>query len=767
MPDNCMKKQINSKQNARRIIGLLCISLLCFTLLPAQNKTNKSFTDYVNPFIGSSDHGHVFVGANVPFGMVQAGPSNIMQTWDKFNGWDWCSGYNYASKEILGFTHTHLSGTGIGDLNDILILPANGKLQTEKMKFEDENSGYGSSFSHEKEICRPGYYKVCLDKYKITAELTATERTAFHQYKFDNTDNAHLLVDLAFGMGWDAPVNTSFTQVNDTVFTGFRFSKGWAHDQRVFFAIKLSQPVTALQLFDSTASVSGSNAEGKYIKAALFFNAAKNPLLKIKIGLSPVSAENALANIAAEIPHWDFEKTKKSADTKWHKELEKIKITAGEQIKTIFYTALYHAAFFPCLYNDNNGAYLGTDKKEYSNPGFANYTLFSLWDTYRGFHPLATLIQPDKVNDYIQSFLAIYKQQGKLPVWHFYGNETNTMIGYPAVPVIADAILKGFKGFDINLAYEAMKQSAMQQTDGINYIQRLQFIPADSIGESVAKAQEYAIADGAIALVAKYLGKKDDYDYFSKRAQLYKLYFDKTTGFMRGRLAATEWRTPFSPFNASHRQNDYCEGNGWQYTWLVPQDVKGLIQLFGGDKLFTQKLDSLFNAPSALGNEASPDISGMIGQYAHGNEPDHHITYLYSYAGQPWKTAALIRKITDTFYTAKTNGLCGNDDMGEMSAWYVLSALGFYPVNPASGDYVFGSPLVSSAVITTGEKKFSIRAVNNSATNIYIQKATLNGKPYTKSFLSHSDIVKGGDLVLYMGSKPSAIWGAAYGARPQ
>lgn len=727
----------------------------------------QSLADYVDPFIGTAEHGHVFLGANVPAGAMQLGPSNIIQTWDKFNGWDWCSGYNYSSKEILGFTHTHLSGTGIGDLNDILILPANGALQLERMKFNEPSSGYGSPFSHQNEICKPGYYSVYLDKYKVNAELTATERVGFHQYKYERADNAHLLVDLSFGMGWDAPTETSIEKLNDSTFVGYRFSTGWANKQRVFFALKLSKPVTKFEFYDSTAFIKGNKLKGKFVKAALYFDAIKHPLMRVKVGLSAVSTENALGNIKAEIPGWDFEKVKNIASKKWNNALGKIEIEADKKTKTIFYTALYHSLFAPSIFSDYNGDYLGADLKPHSNPGYTTYNLFSLWDTYRGLHPLATIIQPEKVNDYINTFLSIYKEQGKLPLWHFQGNETNTMIGYPAVPVIADAILKGFHGFDINLAYEAMKHSAMQKTDGIQFIQKLQFIPADSVEESVAKAQEYAIADWAIAQIAKKLNKPDDYNYFSKRAQLYKRYFDVSSGFMRGRLSGDNWRNPFNPFNALHRQNDYCEGNAWQYTWLVPHDVNGLIELMGGDKNFTKKLDSLISVSSVLDKNTSPDISGMIGQYAQGNEPNHHIAYLYAYAGQPWKTAEKIRQITDSFYTTNANGLCGNDDAGEMSTWYVLSALGFYPVNPVGGTYVLGSPLVNKATIHSGNKTFTIEVENSGRNNAYIQSITLNGKTYPYSFLLHKDILAGGELIIKMGNQPNAKWGVENKYRPR
>lgn len=726
--------------------------------LNAQTTLKKRLTDNVDPFIGSAKHGHVFVGANVPYGAVQLGPSQIMQTWDKFNGWDWCSGYNYSSPEILGFTHTHLSGTGIGDLNDILLLPANGKTQVVRAGFNDMESGYGSLFSKEKEQARPGYYQVYLDKYKVKAELTATERVGFHQYTYEKKDNAHLLIDLGFGMGWDAPVETYFRQINATTFEGYRFSKGWAVDQRIYFTIELSAPVTKTELYNGAAILQGTQATGKEIKAALFFDAEKVPVLKVKVAISPVSPENALLNLKTELPGWDFDAVVKLADARWEKALSKVMVNAPAVQKTKFYTALYHTMIAPSLFNDVNGDYRGTDKKVYKNASFNNYTTLSLWDTYRGLNPLMTILQPERVNDIVKTMLTIYQQQGKLPVWHLHGNETDCMIGYPAVPVIVDAYLKGFRKYDVELAYKALRQSAMQDTNGIQYIQKLKTIPADLVEESVAKAMEYAISDGSIAQMAKALGKMDDFKYFTERSKLYRQYFDKGTGHFRGRMADGSWRSPFNPYNAVHRQNDYCEGNAWQYTWLVPQDVNGLIGQFGGTKPFLNKLDSLFSISSKLDEKTSPDISGLIGQYAHGNEPNHHIPYLYTLAGRAWRTAELIRQIDEQFYTDKPDGLCGNDDVGEMSAWYVFSALGFYPVNPTSGEYVFGTPLINDAVIKLpGNKTFRIIVVGNSKDNPYISKIEVNHKPYTKSFITHQTIVAGGEMKIYMSNKPVTL----------
>lgn len=760
------------KYNKIAFSGILALNLLFANPAISQHKKGKqtkqlkqtdiNYTQYVNPLIGSAGHGHVFVGANVPFGAVQLGPVNV------FEGWDWCSGYNYASNTILGFTHTHLSGTGIGDLNDILLLPVSGKAALTKGTKEDMATGYGSYFSHNNEIVKPGYYSVLLDKYNIKAELTASERVGFHKYTFDSADDAHILVDLADGIGWDRPVKTFIRKVDETKIEGYRYSAGWAADQRIYFAMEFSEPIANITLHDSTAVVRGNGGEGLKMKAVLDFNTLKNKQVLVKVGISPVSSENAGANIKAEIPNWDFDKVVKEANSKWNKELNKIQIKGDEKTMKVFYTSLYHTMFAPSIFNDANGDYLGTDKKVYEKANFTNYTTFSLWDTYRGLHPLYTITQPEKINDIVKSFLAIYQQQGRLPVWHLMGNETNTMNGNHSIAVIVDAYLKGYRDYDTESAYEAIKKTAMQTRDGMDYVQKLEYIPADKMLESVGNALEYAIDDYCIAQMAKALNKTEDYTYFEKRANLYKLYFDKETTFMRGKLTNGKWRTPFNPLSSAHRKDDYVEGNAWQYTWLVPQDPYGLIDLFGSEESFLNKLDSLFLITDKVeGEDVSPDISGLIGQYAHGNEPNHHIPYLYTYAGQPWKTAKLIREIDNKFYSTKPDGLCGNEDLGQMSAWYVLSSMGFYSVNPANGIYVLGSPLVNSAVINYKKGiSFKINAIDNSADNIYIQRAEYNGNPYTKSYITQEMIAQGGELKLYMGSKPSLTFGVKKENRP-
>ncbi|SHN17615.1 GH92 family glycosyl hydrolase [Chitinophaga sp. CF418] len=706
--------------------------------------------EYVDPYIGSGGHGHVFVGASVPFGAVQVGPTNIVK------GWDWCSGYHYSDSVVIGFPQTHLSGTGIGDLGDVLIMPYTGKIRTNHGSQENPTSGYGSHYTHAHETARPGYYSVQLEDYNIKVELTASERVGFHKYTFPQGEEGHIIVDLKEGIGWDAPVETFIQKKDDYTLVGYRLSKGWAEDQRLWFAIRSSVPLKDFQVFNGDEKLAGTEGKGKNIKGVISFDKAPAQAM-LKVGISPVSSENALANINSEIPSWDFAGTLKTATAKWNKELSRIQLeTKDVTNRSIFYTALYHTMIGPALFNDHNRAYRGTDKKVYSNPGFDNYTVFSLWDIYRSCAPLYTLTQPERVNSFVNSMLTIYKQQGKLPIWPLMGSETNCMVGYHAVPVIADAYLKGYRGFDINAAFEAMKASSTRDDLGMKDIKAKGYIPADKEYESVSKAMEYAIDDWCIAAVAKKLGRTADFEYYSKRAGYYKNYFDSTIKFVRPRMDDGSFKTPYDPFNSIHEKGDFTEGNGWQYTWLVPQDVEGLISLMGGDDAFTRKLDSLFVAKGDMGAQASNDISGLIGMYAHGNEPSHHVTYMYAYSGNQWKTAEKVRQVMKDFYTKTPEGLAGNEDVGAMSSWYVFSSLGLYPVNPAKGIYVFGSPLFEKASLKVqGGKTFTVETINNSAENIYIQQVTLNGKPYNNSFIRHSDILKGGVLKITMGNKPS------------
>ncbi|GAB3242581.1 GH92 family glycosyl hydrolase [Hymenobacter seoulensis] len=745
---------------------LLCGLAACTSTrnLPAPRPAAESLTQYVDPYIGTGFHGHVFLGANVPFGAVQLGPVNITE------GWDWCSGYHYSDSTIVGFAHTHLSGTGIGDLGDVSVMPTTGPVRVTEGRVSRPERGFVSLFSHKEEQVKPGYYAVRLRRYDIKAELTASERVGFHQYTFPQSDASHLIIDLQQGTGWDLATDTHIEQLNDSTLIGYRFSKGWAVDQRLYFAAVVSKPIrrfASLQVLDTLGNTAPA-ATGNRLKGVITFATRAGEVVRLKVGISPVSSAGALANIRAEIPHWNFGKVVAQADAAWNRELQKVRIQADEVRLKTFYTALYHTMIAPSVFNDHNGDYRGTDQQVHSNPGFTSLTTFSLWDTYRAAHPLFTLLQPARVNDMVSSMLAIYQQQGKLPVWHLMGNETNCMVGYSAVPVVVDAYLKGFKGFDAALAYEAVRATALRDEAGLKAVKELGFIPANSEVESVSKGLEYAMADWCIAQMARQMGKQQDYAYFSQRANNYRHYFDQSTGFMRGRVGQNEWRTPFDPFKSVHLKSDFTEGNAWQYTWLVPQDVEGLIGLLGGEQKFSRKLDSLFVVQGNMGEEASPDISGLLGMYAHGNEPGHHIAYLFNYVGQPWKTADKVRYITDHFYTARPDGIIGNEDVGQMSAWHVFSTLGFYPLNPANGAYVFGSPAVEHATLQLGSgKTLRIHASNNSSTNKYIQGVTLNGRLYPKSYITHRELLQGGTLTFEMGPTPSATWGVAPADRPR
>lgn len=709
----------------------------------------NDFTHYVDQYIGTGGHGHVFMGANVPFGAVQLGPTSIPQSWD------WTSGYHISDTTVIGFAHTHLSGTGIGDLSDIVLMPVTGSVNHDRGTREGGyETGMWSYFSRANERTTPGYYATHLDRYGVDVELTATQRVGFHKYTFpaDATD-ARVVIDLENGTCWDQPTETYLQVVNDSTVEGYRFSKGWADDQRIFFVAEFSRPFTGFVIYDKNTPQKGCEFESPQLYGEASFGKAGAEPVYIKVAVSPVSIANARLNMQAELPGWDFKATVNNAREAWNGELSKIKIkTDDESVKRIFYTALYHSMVAPSVFCDVNGDYRGANGQYYSAPGSTTYTTFSLWDTYRAAHPLMTIIHPEKMPDIINTMLNIYDQQGKLPVWHLVGNETDCMVGNPGISVVADAILKDVGGFDPERAYEAMKASAMLDERGMNYYKQYGYIPYDLHNESVANTLEYAIADWALAQVAQKLGKEEDYEYFNNRSKAYTHYFDPKTQFLRGKSSTGKWRTPFDPFHSAHREDDYTEGNAWQYTWLVPHDVKGLAAQFGGLEAFHSKLDALFVAEGDMGEDASPDISGLIGQYAHGNEPSHHILYLYTMTGQPWKTAALVRQVLSELYHDQPDGIAGNEDVGQISAWYILSSMGFYQVEPAGGRYYFGSPIVDEAVINVGGgKTFTVRAVNNSPDNKYIQSISLNGKPHCKPYIDFKDIAAGGELVMKMG----------------
>ena len=742
------------------ILALVIISVWSFT---KPFNSNKGLIEYVDPFIGSGGHGHVFVGATVPFGGVQVGPTNFNK------GWDWSSSYHHTDSIVKGFCHLNVSGTGMSDLGELTIMPATGELKYNAGNQDNHMSGYSSLYRKNTEINTVGYYKVDLERYDINVELTASERVGFHRYTYPNSDNSRVIIDLGEGSA-DRPTETYLKKIDDTTFEGYRFSSGWARDQREYFTLVISKPVKDFILYDGGNKHDTDELKGEFVKGFLEFETKKNEEIYVKMGVSTVSSKNALENLNAEIPHWDFDKVKLEAENKWNQELSKINIkTEDLKRKRVFYTAMYHTMIAPNLYQDVNGEYRGTDKVVYKDTTFTNYTLFSLWDTYRAAHPLYTITHPERVSDMVNSMLKIFDHQGKLPIWHLRGNETNTMPGYSGIPVVIDASMKGFEGIDLEEVFEAVKESATGDHEpGVKKLMELGYIPGDYMVESVASSMEYAIGDWAIAQLAKKLNKDEDYNYFMKRSKAYKEYFDNETRFMRGKLTDGSWRTPFDPVRAEHRVNDYCEGNAWQYLWLVPQDPEGLIELLGGDEKYTEKLDELFSMSSELGEEASMDITGMIGQYAHGNEPSHHTTYMYAYSGQPYKIADKVRYINNELYTDKPDGLSGNEDCGQMSAWHIFSSLGFYPVNPSNGAYVFGSPLFDKASIALPEnKKFTIIAKENSDQNIYIQSVKLNGKDYKYSYITHKDIVQGGELIFNMGPKPNKNFGKEKEFRPQ
>lgn len=712
----------------------------------------EDLTQFVDPRIGTGGHGHVFYGANVPYGFIQLGPTSIPQSWD------WVSGYHVSDSTVIGFPHTHLSGTGIGDLHDINVMPVVGEVTYSRGDASSYETGLWSYSDRSKEVVTPGYYRTHLSRYNVDVELTATKRVGFHKYTFLGNESPAIVFDMVNGGCWDKTTEAVIRVVNDSTVSGYRYSKGWADDQRVFFRAEFSRKFDNVEFIVNDSVKEGDMAKGAQLFARVNFAAGNQEPVYMKVALSPTSEEGAQLNMQTELSGWDFEKTIADAKAAWNKELNKVKVyTTDEASKKIFYTSLYHTLFAPSEFCDVNGDYYGADKQMHKGEGFVNYTTFSLWDTYRAAQPLMTILHPEKMSDIINTMLHIHQQQGKLPVWHLMGCETNCMVGNPGVPVVADAILKDIKGFDTELAFKALKESSMLPERGMEHRIEYGFIPADKMTEAIAYDMEYAIAAWAVAQAAQKLGKQEDYEYFLKRSKSYKNYFDASTGFMRGKMLDGSWRTPFSPYASSHRDDDYCEGNAWQYTWLVPHDVEGLVECFGSKEAFVNKLDSLFLANGDMGEASSPDISGLIGQYAHGNEPSHHTVYLYTLVGQPWKTADRIKEILHTMYTDQPDGLSGNEDVGQMSAWYILSSFGFYQVEPAGGKFVFGYPNFDKVEITVPAGKFVIERENKGQQNNYIQGIVLNGTEYKKPWIEYADIMKGGELKFLMGDEP-VVW---------
>lgn len=735
-------------------LSIAFVSLLACVLASCSNETTTvlehDYTAYVDPKIGTGGHGHVFYGANVPYGFVQLGPTSIPQSWD------WVSGYHVSDSTVIGFPHTHLSGTGIGDLHDINVMPVTGKVTYARGDNSSYETGLWSYSDRSKEKVVPGYYKTHLSRYNVDVELTATKRVGFHKYTYLSDEKPSIVFDMVNGGCWDKPTEALVRIINDSTINGYRYSKGWANNQKIFFHAEFSRKFDGVEfIVDGNTLNEAQEGKGEKMFARVNFAENDGKPIYLKVALSPVSEEGAKLNMQTELSGWDFNKVIADAKDAWNDELGKVKINkcSDDNAKKIFYTALYHSMFAPSEFCDVNGDYYGADNKMHKSEGFKNYTTFSLWDTYRAAQPLMTILHPEKMSDIINTMITIYRQQGKLPVWHLMGCETNCMVGNPGVPVVADAILKGIKGFDYELAYEALKESSMLGERGMEHRIEYGFIPSDKMLESIAYDMEYALADWSVAQAALKMGKQEDYEYFLKRSKSYKNYFDPSTGFMRGKMLDGSWRTPFSPYSSSHREDDYCEGNAWQYTWLVPHDIEGLTECFGSKDKLIGKLDSLFIAKGDMGDSSSPDISGLIGQYAHGNEPSHHITYLYTLLGQPWKTADRIKEVLNTMYSTNPDGLSGNEDVGQMSAWYILSSLGFYQVEPAGGKFVFGYPLFENVELKVENGTFTIEKENSGKNNNYIQSIILNGTEYNKPWIDYNDIIKGGSLKFIMGDK--------------
>lgn len=720
-------------------------------------QTDKELT-YVDPFIGTGGHGHTYPGATVPFGMLQVTPVNGISKWD------WCSGYHYSDSIVVGFSHLALSGTGIGDLNDILVMPVNKKVDLSKETKGRDDVPYKSAYSHKNEKAAPGYYQLYLEDHRVNVELTTAQRTALHKYTFKEGDDQSVVVDLGFAINWDKPLQTHIEIEDDHTISGYRHSTGWAKNQKVFFVMKFSKPIVEFnQNEKSLHGVADQSAEGT-TAVQLFFDKDSGSELKAKVSLSSVSIVNAKENMKGYEEGFDFEKVRAQAGNIWEEALSRISVeTPVDSLKTIFYTALYHTQVAPVTFSDLNGEFRKENDSIEKANGYTAYSTLSLWDTFRAENPLLTLIAPDKVSDIINSMLAYYDARGVLPVWTLYGNETNTMTGYHSIPVIADAYLKGFKGFDAEKAFRAMKETMMQDDRGLAYYKEFGYIPYTSLDESVTITLEYAYDDWCVAQMAKALGKEEDYEFFMKRSEAFKYLLDAETGFMRGKSEdGKSWREPFDPKHSNHREHtDYTEGNAWQHSWFVPHNVEKFVALHGGEEVFTQRLEKLFTESSEItGDNVSADISGLIGQYAHGNEPSHHIAYLFNKAGKPWRTQYWVNHILKTQYNTTPNGLSGNEDCGQMSAWYVFSSIGLYPMNPASAEYEIGSPIFEKSTISLpGGKSFEIFAENVSDTNIYIQSATLNGEVFNRTGISHDTILKGGQLHFIMGSEPNKDWG--------
>ena len=749
--------------------SLVLFFALSSSWLYAQTTRQTGLVQYVNPFIGTgaidtnSLSGSNFPGPTTPFAFVQLSPDTRDAPDDP------ASGYDYNDKTIVGFSHTHLSGTGVSDLFDVLLMPATGEVKLNPGNAKVSGSGYRSAYSHTQETARPGYYQVMLQDYGINAELTSTSHTGMHRYTFPASKQSHIVIDLDHSLDkkrsyWQCRViGAEIKVINDHTIEGYRIITGWARLRKVYFHAEFSKP------FDSVVMANGNQKpyattllNGKAVKAALNFGTADHEQVLVKVALSPVSVENARMNMAAEIPGWDFDQVSRKSSGEWEKELNKIKIEGTLEQKQIFYTGLYHAFTQPNNIADVNGDYQATDLTIHNAPDKVQYSTFSLWDTYRAAHPLYTLIQPERTAGFINTMIRQYETYGYLPIWQLWGDENYCMIGNHSIPVITDAILKGIPGIDAEKAYEAVKASSVTDHQGSPFTawEKYGYIPEDIQSQSVSISVEMAYNDWCVAQLAKKLGKTADYEHFMKRSANYKNLYNVKTGFFQARTKDGNWLTPFDPLNyGGNGGSPYTEANAWQYSWYVPQNVPDLINLMGGDKSFRAKLDTFFTLANKPG-DVNGNASGFIGQYAHGNEPSHHIGYLYDYAGEPWKTQYYISKVLNELYNNSSSGYAGNEDCGQMSAWYIFSSMGFYPVNPANGVYAIGSPILKSAsIILSNGKSFSMAVKNPGKQNIYIQSVKLNGKPYYKTYITQNDIMDGSALEFIMGAKPNRSWG--------
>jgi len=763
--------------NSTKVNYLFLLYLTSLTIF----SQGKDFTKFVNPLVGTKNMGHTFPGATTPFGKVQLSPETNLQVMftddGKYNPdtYIYCAGYQFSDNTIFGFSHTHLSGTGHSDLGDFLIMPTTGTLNLESGDAKQPKSGYHSQFSHKNEEASVGYYSVLLGDYNIKAELTATDRVGLHQYTFPKSDEAHIILDLVANIYLHEDKNTwTFIRVeNDSLITGYKQTNGWARTKFVYFAMQFSKPFKSYghKKYDHTKyngfyrkfdeEHNFPEMAGKNIKAYFNFNTSENEKIKIKFALSSVSTQGALLNLKTELPHWDFEKIRAETKQKWNKELSKIDVeTETLEQKESFYTAMYHSMLSPIIYEDVDGKYRGLDQNIHTSDGFVNHTVFSLWDTYRALHPLYNIIQPKRNNDMIKSMLAHHDQSvhNMLPIWSHYANENWCMVGYHAVSVIADAIAKNTTDVDLNYALKAAVNTAnVSYFDGLGYYMNLGYVPEDKSSSSVSKTLEYAYNDWCIAQIAKKAKNTDAYTNFLKRSKNYLNVYDKSIGYMRPKLADGNWRKEFDPLN-THGQG-FIEGNAWNYGLYVPHEVDKMIAMMGGKDSFSKHLDKIFTTPiEDKYIEHNEDITrdGIIGNYVHGNEPGHHIPYLYNFTNEPWKTQSRVRMIVNTMYSNKEDGLCGNDDAGQMSAWYIFSTLGFYPVNPGSTEYSIGSPSVKSAIISLENgKKFTIKTVNQSSKNVYLSKIKLNGKNKLNLTIDHKDIESGSELIFYMSEKPN------------